>query len=45
VIDLVNGKIEKAAIKQVIKKVATKYLGVIGAAWALYEFGDCMGYF
>jgi hypothetical protein len=32
----------KAAIKTLLTKVATKYLGYVGAAIAVYEFGDCM---
>ena len=32
----------KSAVKKVLKKVATRYLGWVGAAIAVYEFGDCM---
>jgi hypothetical protein len=28
--------------KKLLTKVATKYLGYVGAAIAVYEFGDCM---
>jgi len=28
----------------VIRKVAPKAMGVIGASWAIYEFGACMGW-
>jgi len=34
---------KQLAIKA-IKKVAARVLGPIGAAWAAYEFGDCMGW-
>ncbi|MCF8320679.1 MAG: hypothetical protein K9I35_05675 [Flavobacterium sp.] len=32
----------KSAIRKLLKKVSAKYLGAIGAAVAVYEFGDCM---
>lgn len=32
----------KSAVKRLLKSVASKYLGAIGATIALYEFGDCM---
>ena len=34
----------KKALKKAIVKVAGKTLGWVGAAWAAYEFGDCMGW-
>lgn len=34
----------KSAVRKLLKKVATRYLGAIGAAVAVYEFGDCMNY-
>jgi hypothetical protein len=34
---------KQLAIKA-IKKVAARVLGPIGAAWAAYEFGECMGW-
>ncbi|MEY4835262.1 MAG: hypothetical protein RI980_1377 [Bacteroidota bacterium] len=37
----ING-MPKSAVRKLLKKVATKYLGAIGAAVAVYEFGDCM---
>lgn len=32
----------KSAVKKLLKKVASRYLGYIGAAIAVHEFGDCM---
>lgn len=37
----ING-MPKSGVRKLLKKVATKYLGAIGAAVAVYEFGDCM---
>ena len=34
----------KAALKKAIRKIASRVLGWVGAAWAAYEFGDCMGW-
>lgn len=34
----------KKALKKAIRKVAARTLGWVGAAWAAYEFGDCMGW-
>ncbi|MDG1451794.1 MAG: hypothetical protein P8Q33_03325 [Polaribacter sp.] len=45
VIELFNGKVTKAIAKKAIKKIASRALGWIGAAWAAYEFGDCMGWY
>lgn len=45
VVDLVKGRISKAAVAKLIKKLAKKALGPIGAAWAIYEFGDCMDWY
>ncbi len=45
VIELFNGKVTKAIAKKAIKKIASRTLGWIGAAWAAYEFGDCMGWY
>jgi hypothetical protein len=42
--DGANKKLTKLAVKKVIRKVATKALGVIGAALAVYDFADCMGW-
>jgi hypothetical protein len=48
IVDLMNGgiqKLGKKGVMKVLKKVATKYLGWVGAAYALFEFADCMGAF
>lgn len=37
-----NKRMKKAAIRKVIRKVATRTLGVVGAALAVYDFVDCM---
>jgi len=37
----ING-MSKSAVKKVLKKVAVRYTGWVGAGIALYEFGDCM---
>ena len=40
----INSSAGKALLKKVVRKIATKTLGWVGAAWAAYEFGDCMNY-
>lgn len=39
----ING-MSKSAVKKVLKKVAVRYMGWVGAGIALYEFGDCMSW-
>jgi hypothetical protein len=34
----------RSAVRSVLKKVASRYLGWVGAAIATYEFGDCMSW-
>lgn len=34
----------KKAVIKAVKKLATRFLGWVGAAIGVYEFGDCMGY-
>ncbi len=41
----IGSKIAKKMLKKAIKKVATRTLGWIGAAIAVYEFGYCMGWY
>lgn len=46
-IELGNGGaryLSKQLAVKAIKKVAARVLGPIGAAWAAYEFGECMGW-
>jgi hypothetical protein len=45
VIELFNGKVTKQIAKKAIRKIASRALGWVGAAWAAYEFGDCMGWY
>lgn len=48
ILELAQGGIKKLGKKgalKVLKKVAAKYLGWVGAAYAIYEFADCMGAF
>ena len=35
-------KMGKRAVRVLMRKIASKYLGWVGAAIAAYEFGDCM---
>lgn len=44
-IELFNGKITKAILIKVIRKIASRTIGWIGAAIAVYEFGDCMEWY
>lgn len=45
VLEFVNGNVTKAIAKKAIKKIATRVLGYIGAAIAVYEFGSCMEWY
>ncbi|MBT8280806.1 MAG: hypothetical protein KJO16_04450 [Muriicola sp.] len=45
VVDFVKGNITEAIAKKAIKKIASRALGAIGAAIAVYEFGSCMGWY
>ncbi|MEZ2413838.1 hypothetical protein ACA086_02665 [Muriicola sp. E247] len=45
VVDFLKGNVTEAIAKKAIKKIASRALGVIGAAIAVYEFGSCMGYY
>lgn len=41
---LLSGTLTKEGMLTIIRKVAPKALGAIGAAWAIYDFGECMGW-
>lgn len=45
VLELFNGKVTRAIAQKAIRKIASRTLGWVGAAWAAYEFGDCMGWY
>tara|TARA_R110002073_G_scaffold108336_9_gene243611 strand:+ start:44811 stop:45632 length:822 start_codon:yes stop_codon:yes gene_type:complete len=45
VVELFNGKVTKEIAKKAIRKVASRTLGWIGVAIAVYEYGDCMGWY
>jgi hypothetical protein len=45
VLEFVNGNVTKAIAKKAIKKIASRVLGYIGAAIAVYEFGSCMEWY
>jgi len=45
VVDFLKGNITEALAKKAIKKIASRTLGVVGAAIAAYEFGSCMGWY
>jgi hypothetical protein len=38
-------KLGKKGVLKIIRKVATKYLGFVGAVIAVLDFADCMGWF
>jgi len=40
----INSRAGKTALKKAIRKVAVRVVGWVGAVWAAYEFGDCMGW-
>ena len=45
--ELILGSAEKLTTKAILKaakKLATRTVGWLGAAYAVYEFGDCMNY-
>jgi hypothetical protein len=45
VVEFFKGNVTEAIAKKAIKKIASRALGVVGAAVALYEFGSCMGWY
>lgn len=42
--ELARGNLSKRALKKAVRKVLSRTLGWVGAAWAAYEFGDCIGW-
>lgn len=45
VVEFLKGNVTEAIAKKAIKKIASRALGFIGAAVALYEFGSCMQWY
>lgn len=45
IIELFKGKVTRKIAKKALRKIASRALGWVGAAWAAYEFGDCMGWY
>ena len=45
VVEFLKGNVTEAIAKKAIKKIASRTLGFIGAAVALYEFGSCMAWY
>lgn len=45
VVEFLKGNITETIAKKAIKKIASRALGFIGAAVAMFEFGSCMGWY
>ncbi|NCF42202.1 MAG: hypothetical protein GWP32_04835 [Bacteroidetes bacterium] len=45
VVELFNGKVTKTIAKKAIRKIVSRTLGWVGAAIAVYQYGDCMGWY
>jgi len=45
VVEFLKGNVTEAIAKKAIKKIASRTLGLLGAAVALYEFGNCMDWY
>jgi hypothetical protein len=45
VIELINGNLTKSLAKKAIRKIVGSTLGWVGAAVAIYEYGDCMEWY
>ncbi len=41
---MLQGQLTKEAMWTIVKKIAPKVLGPIAAAWAVWDFGMCMGW-
>ncbi|MHA8065553.1 hypothetical protein V7S76_02610 [Aquirufa sp. ROCK2-A2] len=40
-----DGVVTKAVLKKALKTIAKKYIGAVGIAFGLYEFGSCMEWY
>ena len=45
VVEFLKGNVTEAIARKAIKKIASRAMGFIGAAVAMYEFGNCMGWY
>lgn len=45
VVEFLKGNVTEAIAKKAIKKIASRTMGLLGAAVALYEFGSCMEWY
>ncbi len=44
-VEFFKGNVTKTFAKKAIRKIASRALGFVGAAIAVYEFGSCMGWY
>jgi len=44
-VEFLKGNVTEAIAKKAIRKIASRVLGVLGAAIAVYEFANCMSWF
>lgn len=44
-VEFLKGNVTETIAKKAIRKIATRTLGWVGAAIAVYEFGSCMGWY
>ncbi|MCX2718675.1 hypothetical protein [Lentiprolixibacter aurantiacus] len=45
IIEFAKGNVTEAIAKKAIRKIASRTLGWVGVALALYEYGNCMGWY
>ncbi len=45
IVEFVKGNITETLAKKAIRKIASRTLGWVGVALALYEYGNCMGWY
>ena len=45
IVEFVKGNVTEAIAKKAIRKIASRTLGWVGVALALYEYGNCMGWY